>query len=177
MGRGHRPLQDPSPSGKGDTPSTHLTPQRLDPRAYGARTRRLRRLVLSVPLPLILQFDHWWRANTFYIECNKENSMCTSVLCWVDSAQRGAGWWRVSDVGCRCRGSADATDNARRRSRVHGDICRSAAVGDLRPPVLASDCTNLQLLKWYRGADAPVSVYRLQTVFTSGGGGQSEQRM
>jgi len=33
-------------------------------RAYGPRTRRLRRLVLSVPLPLILQFDHCFRGMT-----------------------------------------------------------------------------------------------------------------
>ena len=40
------------------TPYPFRRLRRLDPRAYGPRTRRLRRLVLGVPLPLILQFDH-----------------------------------------------------------------------------------------------------------------------
>jgi len=54
------PLSQTSPPVGRGTPPPHTLPlRRLDPRAYGARTRRLRRLVLSVSLPLILQFDHW----------------------------------------------------------------------------------------------------------------------
>ena len=66
MGRGHSPLPDPTPVGRGrglSTPPPHTLPplrlrrldsrafgarprrrRRLDPRAFGARTRRLRRL-------------------------------------------------------------------------------------------------------------------------------------
>jgi len=57
------------PVGGGHPLPTPYPTRRLDPCAYGARTRRLRRLVLSVPLPLILQFDHWLFYLLFLLVC------------------------------------------------------------------------------------------------------------